>query len=82
MDVILQFLMDNLGTLTTSVLSVGVVWIFVAKSSKVLKEVADLLTAVVVALADKRLTKEEVETIIEEAKDIPLAFKMAIKKDA
>jgi len=39
------------------------------------------VSAVVVAFADKKLTKAEIDVIVKEAKDVPLAVKALIKKE-
>ena len=80
MDVIFDYLLGNVPQLMTAVIGIGAVWAILAKATKVLKEVSELLNAIVIALSDKKLTKEEVDTIVKEAKDIPLAVKALIKK--
>jgi len=64
----------------TAIVGIGAVGAILVKATKVLKEISELLNAIVVALSDKQLTKEEVDTIVKEAKDIPLAVKALIKK--
>lgn len=61
-------------------LTVGIVWKYVSKVLVVIKEVADLLNVLLVAMADQKLTKEEIDSIIKEAKDIPAAIKGLLKK--
>ena len=52
----------------------------IIRFTKVLKEITELLNAIVVAFADKKLTKDEIDTIVKEAKDVPLAVKALIRK--
>lgn len=81
MSFIMDYLSGNIPQVLTVVLGVSAVWIISSKALKVLKEISDLLNAIVVALSDKKLTKEEIDTIVKEAKDIPLAVKALIKKN-
>ena len=64
----------------TALIGIGAVWVILSKATKVLKEISELLNAIVVAFADKKLTKDEIDTIVKEAKDIPLAVKALIRK--
>ena len=64
----------------TAVVGIGAVWVILSKAVKVLKEISELLNAIVVAFADKKLTKDEIDTIVKEAKDVPLAVKTLIRK--
>lgn len=78
----LDILLKSLPEILTALLAIGVVWKLMGKVLVVLKEVADLLQAVFVALEDKKLTQEEIDKIIEEAKDIPPAVRAVLKKGA
>ncbi|MFH2146302.1 MAG: hypothetical protein ABII75_09810 [Candidatus Omnitrophota bacterium] len=80
MDFLMDYVSGNIPQIITAVVGIGAVWLVLAKALSVLKEISELLSAVVVAFADKKLTKEEIETIIKEAKDVPLAVKALIKK--
>jgi len=80
MNLIMDYLSGNIPQLLTAVVGVGAVWVILSKAVKVLKEISELLNAIVVAFADKKLTKDEIDTIIKEAKDVPLAVKAIIKK--
>ena len=80
MNLIMDYLSGNIAQLLTAVVGIGAVWVILSKAVKVLKEISELLNAIVVAFADKKLTKDEIETIMKEAKDIPLAVKAIIKK--
>ena len=80
MNLIMDYLSGNIPQLLTAVVGIGAVWVILSKAVKVLKEISELLNAIVVAFADKKLTKDEIETIMKEAKDVPLAVKAMIKK--
>ena len=80
MNLIMDYLSGNIPQLLTAVVGIGAVWVILSKAVKVLKEISELLNAIVVAFADKKLTKDEIETIMKEAKDIPLAIKAIMKK--
>jgi len=80
MNFIMDYLSGNIPQLLTAVVGIGAVWFIMSKALKVLKEITELLNAIVVAFADKKLTKDEIDTIVKEAKDIPLAIKALIKK--
>jgi len=62
---------DMIGIGLGLLLSVGVVWKWVKAAMVPVKEVAELLIKVTKAAEDKKFTKAEIESIIEEAKDIP-----------
>ena len=80
MNMLLDYVTGNIPQLLTAVVSIGAIWFVLSKALKVLQEISELLSAVVVAFADKKLTKEEIDTIVKEAKDIPPAIKALIKK--
>lgn len=80
MNFIMDYLSGNIPQVLTAVVGIGAVWFIMSKALKVLKEITELLNAIVVAFADKKLTKEEIDTIVKEAKDVPLAVKALIKK--
>jgi len=80
MDFIMDYLTGNIPQLATAVIGIGAVWMILSKAMNVLKEINELLSAIVVALADKKLTKAEIDTIVKEAKDVPLAIKTLIRK--
>ena len=80
MDFIMDYLSGNIPQLLTAVVGIGAVWFIMSKALKVLKEITELLNAIVVAFADKKLTKDEIDTIVKEAKDIPIAIKTLIRK--
>ena len=80
MDFIMDYLSGNVPQLLTAVVGIGAVWFILSKALKVLKEITELLNAIVVAFADKKLTKDEIDTIVKEAKDVPLAVKALIRK--
>ena len=80
MNFIMDYLSGNIPQVLTAVVGIGAVWFIMSKALKVLKEITELLNAIVVAFADKKLTKDEIDTIVKEAKDIPLAVKALIRK--
>ena len=80
MDFIMDYLSGNIPQVLTAVVGIGAVWFILSKALKVLKEITELLNAIVVAFADKKLTKDEIDTIVKEAKDVPLAVKALIRK--
>jgi len=81
MQSVFQYILDNLPQILTAVFTIGIVWKYVGKFLGVVKEVKELAEAVIIAMADKKLTKEEIEAIVKEAKDVPEAIKNLIKKD-
>ncbi|MFH2026775.1 MAG: hypothetical protein ABIK30_13340 [bacterium] len=80
MDFLMDYVSGNIPQIITAVVGIGAVWLVLSKALSVLKEISELLSAVVMAFADKKLTKEEIDTIVKEAKDVPLAIKALIKK--
>ena len=80
MGFIMDYLSGNIPQLLTAVVGIGAVWFILSKALNVLKEITELLNAIVVAFADKKLTKDEIDTIVKEAKDVPLAVKALIRK--
>ena len=77
---IMDYVMGNIPQILTAGIGIGAVWFILSKALKVLKEISELLNAVLVAFADKKLTKDEIDVIIKEAKDIPLAVKAVVQK--
>jgi len=80
MDLILAYLKSNIPQLVTAGVSIGFVWKILQRVLAVLKEIQELLNAIVVAMSDGKLTKKEVDIIIKEAKDIPVVIKALLKK--
>ena len=80
MEIIMDYLTGNIPQIITAVVGIGAVWLVLSKALNVLKEISELLNAIVVAFADKKLTKDVVDNIVKEAKDVPLAVKALIKK--
>lgn len=68
-----------IATILSVALGVTLVWTRVEKVLKALKEVADVLTAVVTALGDKKITEEEIALIKKEASEALAAFKAILK---
>ena len=80
MNFIMDYLSGNIPQILTAVVGIGAIWLVLSKALKVLQEISELLNAIVVAFADKKLTKDEIDTIVKEAKDVPLAIKAIMKK--
>jgi len=64
-----------IASVVTFLLGIGGTLAVVSKYTMPLKEVAEFLTSVVNALQDGKITKEEIEKIAKEAKDIPQAIR-------
>lgn len=75
-----DILLQNLPQILTAVLAIGIVWKYLGKVLVILKEISEALVAITTALADKTITKDEMDTIVKEMKDIPKAIKDAFKK--
>lgn len=80
MDILMSYVTGNIPQIATAVIGIAAIWVVLSKALSVLKEISELLSAVVTAFADKKLTKEEIDAILKEAKDIPLAVKALVKK--
>ena len=80
MDIITSYISSNVAQLITMVVGISIVGILFSKALKLFKEISELLQAIVVAFADKKLTKKELDIIVKEAKDVPLAIKALLKK--
>ena len=80
MAILMDYVKGNVPQIVTVLIGISAVWVILAKAMKVLKEISELLNAIVVALADKKLTEEEIDTIVKEAKDIPIAVKNLLNK--
>lgn len=70
MDILFNAFAKNLPQLITAGIGIGVVWSVLSKILKILKEISELFKAVIVAFSDKKLTKDEIQTIIKEANDV------------
>ena len=77
----MDWLLNNIGLISGFALSISVVAFYGGKILAVLKETAELLQVTVSAFADSKLTKEEVTSIIKEAKEVVAAIKDITKKD-
>lgn len=71
-------LIENLPEIITFLATIGIVRSYMKKLLTVNKEVAELQSAIVDALQDEKITKEEFERIKKEAQDIPEAVNAAI----
>lgn len=71
---------DLLLTLVPVVLTILIGYLGIAtKMKSVSKEIGELFIAIMTALEDGKISREEVEQIIKEAKDIPEALKQLKK---
>jgi hypothetical protein len=61
-------------------LGIGFIWARIEKVMKALTELADVISVINASLADKALSKEEVEAIKKEINDAITAFKQIFKK--
>lgn len=76
----MTWLLDNISVITGLLLSIGVITFYGGRILTVLKETAELLQVLISAFADSKLTKEEVNAIIKEAKEVVAAVKDVAKK--
>jgi len=77
MDVILQILQDNAGTLI-SVITAGLVSFagaWVLKGKNAMKEFGDVLDAMIIMVEDDKVSKEEISVLMKEIKDLVSVFK-------
>jgi len=82
----MEIIVNALPAVITSLIAISIVWKYGMKAMRLITEVKELLTAILIAFtADEdgqvRLTREELDTIIKEAKDIPAAIASVIKKN-
>jgi len=75
----LQIILDNLPTILTIIVGSALVWKHIDKALKLMKELQELFTVVLGALADKKLTKKEIDNIVKESKDVGQALKTLFK---
>ena len=68
-----------IATVTTVALGVTLVWGKAEKVLNALKELSDVMTVVVNALGDQKLTPEEIASIKKEAGEAVAAFKAIIR---
>lgn len=71
-------LMDNLGSITSFVVSITAVGYIWTNARKVLTQAGELIAVVVDAMQDNSLTAEEVKRIIKEGGDVVGAVKQAL----
>ena len=60
---------------------IGVVAVYVANARKALVEVKELVVAVIDVLTPGGVTIENIQRVIKEAKDIPLAIRQLVDKN-
>lgn len=75
----LDSVLGMLPTIITVVLGMGGVLLVVKKYMNPVKEAAEVAMAVASALQDGKVTAEELQTIIKEAKDVGIAIKAVSK---
>lgn len=80
METILSYLQANAGVIFSAILGVGVIGAFIGKALSVLSAIIKLLEDLRTALADKKITEQEFDQIVLDAKGIPAAIKEAFKK--
>ena len=78
MDILFNAIANNLPQLLTAGIGIGLVWRVLSKILKILNEISELFKAVIVAFSDKKLTKDEIQTIIKEANDVTAIVKTLI----
>jgi sensor histidine kinase YesM len=69
-----------ISAILSYILGIATVYGYVKKYTLPIKEIAEFLLTVVNALADGKVTADEVKKIIQEAKDIPDAFQKIKEK--
>ena len=75
MEQIIKLLMENIGNISAFILGIGVVGAVVAKIVLITKELAELLNTVSLALADKKISNDEIAKILKEGKDVVTTIK-------
>ena len=66
----MEFILENIELISGFILSLGFVSGWLVKVKGAVKELAELLSTVNKALSDGKLTKDEINLIIKESKDI------------
>lgn len=72
-------LIENLPAILGAVATIGIVRSYMRKLLALNKEVMELQSAIVKAMEDDKITKEELEEIMKEARDIPKAVNGVIE---
>jgi len=72
-------LMENLPAIVTALAALGIVRAYMKKILSLVTEVKELEAVIVKAMEDKKLTDEELQSIMKEAKDIPGAASKCIE---
>lgn len=67
---ILNFLWNNAWEITGFILGIGFIGVFAAKFRNLLRQAAEVFIAIDDALADSKISKEEIEKIKKEALDV------------
>lgn len=74
----IEIITDNIPAIITAIATIGIVRNYMRKLLVLNKEVMELQSVIVKALADDKITKEELAAIKKEAADIPGAIKSVI----
>jgi len=82
MESIWNFLLDNIGTISAIVIPLifGAGFLMLKNVANLVKELGEALTALGTALADGKVSKEEVELIVKEVKDVIASFSLLFGK--
>lgn len=75
----IENIINNLPAIATALIALGIVRSYMKKLLALNKEVMELQSAIVEAMEDDKITKEELEDIIKEAQDIPKAVNIVIE---
>lgn len=70
-----------ISAIISFILGIAVISAFTKKLATALKEVNEVLAAFAAAIADGRISAEEITKIIDEAKDVPGAIIALFKKE-
>ncbi len=74
----IDILMENLPAIITAIATIGIVRSYMKKLLTLNKEIMDLQYVIAKAMADDKITSEELEAIKKEAADIPGAIQNVI----
>lgn len=74
----IEKILENLPAIIGAIATIGIVRSYMRKLLALNKEIMELQNVIVEAMEDDRITKEELDRIRKEAKDIPGAIKGVI----
>lgn len=75
MEQVMKLIMENIANISAFIFGIGVVGVVVAKITAIIKELAELLNTVALALADKKIDNDEIAKILQEGKDVVNSIK-------